>query len=277
VAQSRFNYFFTELPSGKVLIAGGASGPTASTTAEIYDPATRTWASAGTLPQPHGTSSSNGNSTRMVVLLGDPSECGQNCGKVLLVGDNPEGRAALYTPASDFVCTTTVTGSVGHVDVPDGSVTCVENATVNGSITVQPGGSLVLTNSRVTGGVSAQGSTGVRICGTQITNESTARGNGVVVTDTVGPVIVGDGTPSCPRNDIEGLVYLEGNHSVEVDTNRVNGSIILTGNTGSSVAPVVAANQVTGNLDCTGNVPLPTNQGRPNTVLGARTGQCAAL
>jgi hypothetical protein len=99
----------------------------------------------------------------------------------------------------------------------------------------------------------------------------------VVVTGTVGPVVVGDGTPSCPRNDIDGLVYLEGNHSVELDDNRVNGSVILTRNTGSALAPVVAANQVTGNLDCTQNVPLPTNEGRPNAVLGARTGQCAGL
>jgi 5'-nucleotidase len=213
----------------------------------------------------------------MVVLLGDPSECGQNCGKVLLVGDNAQGRAALYTPASSFVCTTTVTGQSGPVTVPSGSVTCVNNASVTGAITVEPGGSLVLTNSRVTGGVVSQGSTGVRICGSQITNPSGGRANGVVITGTVGPVIVGDGTASCPRNDISGGVYLDGNHSVELDTNRVNGTVVVTNNSGSPLAPVVAANQITGNLDCTGNVPLPTNEGRPNAVLGARTGQCASL
>ncbi|HEX2046174.1 MAG TPA: kelch repeat-containing protein [Acidimicrobiales bacterium] len=274
VNQTRFNYFFTELPNGKVLIAGGAPGTAggpAETTAEIFDPASRTWSSAGTLPNPHGSSSSLGNSTRMVVLSGDAGECGQNCGKVLLVGDNPQGAAELYTPA--FLCTTTVTGEVGNVTVPTGSVTCVNDAFVAGSITVQPGGSLVLTNSRVTGGVLSQGSTGVRICGSQITSDAGSRGNGLVVTGTNGPVIVGDGTPSCPRNDISGGVYLEGNDSVELDTNRVNGTVALIGNSG----PVVAANQVTGNLDCTDNDPPPTDEGRPNTVLGARTGQCASL
>ena len=90
----------------------------------------------------------------MVVLSGDPSECGQNCGKVLLVGDNPAGAAELYTPSSSFVCTTTVTGTVASVTVPAGSVTCVNGAFVTGTIIVQPGGSLVLNGARVAGIVS---------------------------------------------------------------------------------------------------------------------------
>jgi hypothetical protein len=270
VAQPRFNYFFTELPNGKVLIAGGA-GPAGnqSTTAEVYDPATRTWSSAGTLPAAFGSSSSNGNSTRIVVLAGAPAQCGDNCGKVLLVGDNPDGAAALYTPSSSFVCTTIVTGTVASVTVPAGSVTCVNGATVNGAITVQPGGSLVLNGARVGGGVISQGSTGVRICGSVVRSISIA--------GTVGPVVIGDGTAGCARNDIIGPVSLDANHSVEFDTNRVSGSISVTNTSGAPQAPVIAANQITVNLACDGNVPAPTNEGRPNTVLGARTGQCAAL
>ncbi|MDQ4069441.1 MAG: hypothetical protein M3203_08225 [Actinomycetota bacterium] len=276
VNQPRFNYFFTELPNGKVLIAGGApgnAGGPAETTAEVFDPATRTWSSAGTLPRPHGSSSSLGNSTRMVVLLGDPSECGQNCGKVLLVGDNPTGAAELYTPSSSFVCTTTITGEVGNVVVPSGSVTCINGGFVTGSITVERGGSLVLNGARVMGGITSQGSTGIRICGSQITGPRTS----VSISGTAGPVIIGDGTPACPRNDISGSVRLENNHSVELDTNRVSGNVALIGTSGSPVAPVVAANQITGGLDCFDNVPPPTNEGRPNAVVGPRTGQCAAL
>ena len=275
VAQNRFNYFFTELPNGKVLIAGGAGGATASTTAEVFDPVTRTWGDAGTLPSAFGSSSSNGNSTRMVVLSGDPGECGQHCGKVLLVGDNAEGRAALYTPSSSFVCTTTVTGTVANVTVPSGSVTCVNGALVTGSITVQPGGSLVLNGARVAGGIQSQGATGVRICGSQIRSATGTAGTAVSIAGTVGPVVIGDGTPTCARNDIVGQVILDGNHSVELDTNRVNGSVSVASTSGSRLAPVVAANQITGNLACTNNVPPPTNEGRPNTVLGATTGQCA--
>jgi hypothetical protein len=276
LAEPRFNYFFTELPNGKVLIAGGAGPTNPASTSEVYDPATRTWSSAGTLPNPHGSSSSNGNSTRMVVLTGTPAQCGENCGKVLLVGDNPAGAAELYTPSSSFVCTTTVTGTVASVNVPAGSVTCINGATVTGAVTVQPGGSVVLNGARVAGGVLSQGSTGVRICGSQIRSENRG-GTAIGIAGTVGPVVIGDGTAGCARNDIVGLVTLDRNHSVEVDTNRVSGSVSVTNTAGSPQAPVIAANQITVNLDCSGNVPAPTNEGRPNAVLGARTGQCAGL
>ena len=89
--------------------------------------------------------------------------------------------------------------------------------------------------------------------------------------------MVGDGTAGCAQNTILGGVELAGNHSVELDTNRVSGSVSLTSTSGTPLAPVVAANQVTGNLSCTGNVPAPTNEGRPNAVFGARTGDCALL
>jgi hypothetical protein len=40
---------------------------------------------------------------------------------------------------------------------------------------------------------------------------------------------------------------------------------------------VVAANTITGPLGCTGNEPPPVNQGQPNTVDGAKSGQCTDL
>jgi len=281
VAQARFNYFFTELPSGKVLIAGGAGGATAATTAEVYNPSTRTWADAGTLPSAHGSSSSNGNSTRAVVLSAnprtfayDPAVCGSNCGKVLVVGDNPTGAAELYTPAdvSLTACTTTVTGDSGPVVVPAGQVTCINNATVVGSVTVQPGGALVMNGAKVYYGVSAQGAAGVRICGSQIA--SSDAGVGLSVTGSFGPVVVGDGTAGCPRNDIVDNVSFAANQSLRFDTNRVTGRVSVVS---TASAPVVAANQIVATLDCSGNTPPPTNEGRPNNVFGGRTGQCAAL
>jgi hypothetical protein len=284
VAQARFNYFFAELPNRHVLIAGGAGGATASTTAEVYDPAGRTWSSAGTLANAHGSSSSNGNSTRAVVLSAsptafvfDPRVCGTNCGKVLVVGDNPNGAADLYTPGtvSLATCTTTVTGPSGSVTVPAGSVTCVTGAQVTGSITVQPGGALVLTNSMVTGGVQSTGAAGVRICGSQIRRPATG-GPAVAVTGSFGPVVVGDGSPGCARNDIAGAATFDANQSVRVDTNRVNGDLSVTFTAGGASGAVIAANQVTGGLACAGNTPPPADAGRPNTVLGARSGQCAA-
>jgi len=284
VAQTRFNYFYTELPNRRVLIAGGAGGATASTTAEVFDPTARTWSSAGTLANAHGSSSSNGNSTRSVVLSAsptsfvfDPRVCGNNCGKVLVVGDNAAGAADLYTPAAVplTTCTTTVTGSSGSVVVPAGSVTCVNGAQVTGSITVQPGGALVLTASMITGGVQSTGAAGVRICGSQIRNPATG-GPALSVTGSFGPVVIGDGTPSCPRNDILGLATFDANQSVQFDTNRVSGSVSITRTAGSTTGALIAANQITTGLACSDNNPPPTNGGRPNTVFGARSGQCAA-
>jgi hypothetical protein len=279
VAQTRFNYFFAELPNGKVLIAGGAG---AATSAEVYNPSTRTWSDAGTMANPHVSSSSNGNSTRAVVLSAnsrtfkfDPRVCGTNCGKVLVVGDNPSGAADLYTPAavSLAVCTTTVTGGSGPVVARAGQVTCVTNATVTGTVTIEPGGALVMTGSTVSGGVISQGAAGIRICGSQIT---VPRGGppALAVTGSFGAVVVGDGTAGCPRNDIVRGAVFDANQSVRFDGNRVSGPVFVTS---TASGAVVAANQITTDLGCTGNTPAPTNEGRPNQVLGARTGQCAAL
>lgn len=284
VAQTRFNYFFAELPNGKVLIAGGAGGATAMTTSEVLDPSTRTWADAGALPRAHGSGSSLANSTRAVVLSAnprtftfDPQICGQHCGKVLVVGDNSAGAAELYTPGSVSLaaCTTTITTTTASVTVPAGSVTCVNGALVPGPVTVQPGGALVLNGARVGGGVRSQGAAGIRICGSQITVPAGGE-PGLSVVGSFGPVVVGDGTPACPRNDIVRGVTLAANQSVELDTNRVSGGVSVARTAGSGSGPVVAANQVTLGLDCAGNAPPPTNEGRPNSVLGARSGQCAA-
>lgn len=281
VAQARFNYFFTELPNRRVLIAGGAGGATASTTAEVYDPTGRGWSSAGALANAHGSSSSNGNSTRAVVLSAsptgfvfDPRVCGTDCGKVLVVGDNPTGAADLYTPADVplAACTTTVTGPSGSIVVAPGSVTCVTGAQVTGSITVQPGGALVLTNSSITDGVRSTGAGGIRICGSHI--RGPAGGSALAVTGTFGPVVVGDGSPGCARNDILGAAIFDANQSVRVDTNRVNGDVSVTFTAGGATGAVIAANQITGALACSGNTPSPSNGSRSNSVLGTRAGQC---
>ena len=71
-------------------------------------------------------------------------------------------------------------------------------------------------------------------------------------------------------------------------TVRPGGGLIATGATivgpvrlvdsdTGPVAVVVAGNVVTGPLACTGNRPAPVNQGRPNSVTGPATGQCAEL
>ena len=92
-AGTRFNFTFAELPDGKALVAGGWTNPASLAdrrTAEVFDPATGQWSSAGRMHGEHGSSSSLGNSDRAVVLSSNPwrfearpEACAPNCGKVL--------------------------------------------------------------------------------------------------------------------------------------------------------------------------------------------------
>ncbi len=88
MSSARHSHTATRLADGRVLVAGGTANiSTAIGTAEVYDPATGNWSSAGTL-----VTARYGHAA---VLLGD--------GKVLVVGgtdgDNPLSSAELYDPA----------------------------------------------------------------------------------------------------------------------------------------------------------------------------------
>lgn len=101
----RFNFRYQVLPDGTAMIAGGTVPPAGPTnTTEIYDPATGQWHSGGDMPAVHGSSSSL-SKTDEAILLGVPrspnarsTACGPHCGKVLIVGNNPDGAVSLYTP-----------------------------------------------------------------------------------------------------------------------------------------------------------------------------------
>lgn len=107
----RFNFQQATLPNGQALIVGGFGGPAGAegltTTAEVFDPATSTWASAGSTTHLHGTSSSLANTHDAVVLSANPrafefgAACGSRCGRVLVLGDNLNDPVAdLYTPTA---------------------------------------------------------------------------------------------------------------------------------------------------------------------------------
>ena len=101
----------------------------------------------------------------------------------------------------------------------------------------------------------------------------------VTVTGTSGAVLIGSsdgGSPACGGNVIMGPVTLSGNSgSITVADNTIYGPVALTGNGGP--AAVVAANMVAGPLSCSANSASPTNNGKPNSVQGPASGQCAAL
>lgn len=88
MAQRRSFHTATALAGGRVLVSGGngerIAEPTA--TAELYDPASRRWASVAPLPKPAAQ--------HAAVVLAGPG-CGSACNKVLVVG---ERDAYLFTP-----------------------------------------------------------------------------------------------------------------------------------------------------------------------------------
>lgn len=63
--------------------------------------------------------------------------------------------------------------------------------------------------------------------------------------------------------------------TVDIEFNKVNGTMDVSGNT--DLATAIVGNQISGNLTCDGNSPPPIDDGFPNTVFGLKTGQCAEL
>ncbi|MDG4827312.1 hypothetical protein O7635_36165 [Asanoa sp. WMMD1127] len=140
-------------------------------------------------------------------------------------------------------CTTTITGTRNGVLVADG-VTCLDGATVRGAITVRPGATLLAINSSISGAVAASSAAAVHVY------DSTVNG-AVAVHGTTGSLAVVDST--------------------------IRGAVSLSGAGTPGFASVVAGNQVSGVLSCSGNNPAPINVGSANEVRGLAAGQCAAL
>lgn len=169
-----------------------------------------------------------------------------------------------------------VTGSV-DVTVP---TTLLPGTIVLGSINISGDGALNAEGARIIGAVNATGGTGLRMCDSTVLGRLSVDGmNGVVqIGDT-------DAGIPCEGNSIFGrATFMNNTGYLELDDNRVLGSVTLTDNTTTITVPPdnpeateVTANTIFGRLACTGNTPAPTNSGEPNTVFGSSTGQCAEL
>lgn len=143
----------------------------------------------------------------------------------------------------DPACDRTITGvHDGPVRLSDG-VTCVEDATVRGPVSVSAGASLVLTDTRLDGPLAA---------------------------DNPSLVHVDDAT-------VNGPVRIDGaTEDVVLRDSTVTGSVQLTNNT-TALAPLVGGLTVHGPLACSGNDPAPVDSGIANEVRGPISGQCAEL
>jgi len=102
IGAARNNHDTALLPSGKVLLAGGGRG---GVTSELFDPADNKWRSGGLLAVSRGSGHPQSSSYEAIVLSSnaarfeaDASVCGEDCGKVLVAGNNDDKSTELYTP-----------------------------------------------------------------------------------------------------------------------------------------------------------------------------------
>ncbi|MFN2505054.1 MAG: Ig-like domain-containing protein, partial [Acidimicrobiales bacterium] len=171
-------------------------------------------------------------------------------------------------------CTNNLTGRVqGPLVMTPGSW-CLRRAIVSGDVTVHPGAAVSLSQTSVAGGIVTDGAKAIGLCSVVV------RGT-VTIRNSAGFVLVGDHEQGCTGNVITGDLLLEGNIGGFAVGHNATGGLAARTNAGGGPLPEssraeIAGNRIRGDLSCTGNVPPPTNDGRPNVVTGARRGQCSS-
>ena len=177
-------------------------------------------------------------------------------------------------------------GTYQRVIVPQDGVCLSEGpVTIRGGVFVQQGGTLVFGSEEnpvhtatIDGGVHATNAMSVQI------HFSTVNG-GIDIRGGSGPF---GGPFDVTWNTIEDSVvnggYTEDGYNGFWNgfiRNSVHGSVNLIGNTVADPdGNEVVTNTIYGSLNCAGNDPAPQvgdSEGSPNTVTGAKTGQCAGV
>jgi hypothetical protein len=161
--------------------------------------------------------------------------------------DGSADSLSLVLSLPDPCTTTPVTSNASRVTVNSGELACVYGGSITGQVVVNPGGAVALRGATVGGAIQTNGASSVTICSSNVKT--------VNVGNSTGQVRIGGGlAPGCTGN-------------------AIGGSTVLTNNHGGVV---VGANQITGPLSCSGNVPAPTNNGLPNSAA-SKSGDCALL
>jgi hypothetical protein len=203
--------------------------------------------------------------------------------------------------AATYTCTSVFSGTTsGGVVVPSGATCNLQGATVNGTVSVAPGGRLISgSDTVITGGVSASHAGtdnadpfasgaedfSVIICNTTISGP-------VSISYSESQVLVGGTSSSgggCGGNNIAGSVTLSYNqgpvtlaeNSPNGDCNikncHIGGSVSISYNKiGPVLNPpvVVLDNKISGGLSCSNNGDI---SGSNNSTGGPKTGQCAGF
>ncbi|WP_344441679.1 Ig-like domain repeat protein [Kitasatospora nipponensis] len=225
----------------------------------------------GTLTPGGGTNCSRTQISTSNLLPGTHTINAQYSGDGNFLAGGPESTAQTVT------CTRTITGSVPNAVTAGSGSTCIVNATVGGAVHDTAGGALFISDSTIRGSILASNGTLLGVCGSTVTGAAN-------VTGASGFVVIGDpADDGCAANRITGAVSLSNNRGgAELVGNHIGGTLVVQGTTGTGPFPEdsraeIEGNTVGGSLNCSGNVPAPTNDGHPNTVTGARQGQCSSL
>ncbi|MET8312328.1 ExeM/NucH family extracellular endonuclease [Micromonospora sp. NPDC005173] len=199
----------------------------------------------------------------------DPATTGDNDLTMLVsyfaanspVTADPQPRSAVGQAGPQ--CTTTITGAYRKPLVVTAGLTCLENATIGGPVTVNPGASLVVTGGTISGPVYATRPVLFDLASATVSGPVTVTG--------------ATGQLNITKGKVNGPVSVTANTGgVRIDTVTVSGPITVNSNTGSQPV-VISANTISGPLACSGNTPAPANESRPNSVKGPASGQCARL
>lgn len=171
--------------------------------------------------------------------------------------------------------TQTISGNTGGLTVGNGQ-SVLFTGKANGNVTVRPGGALTVSGGTINGALTSSGAKAITVCRSSVAG-------GVSVSGTTGFVLIGDagddGSPTCAGNTITGGASLTNNTGgVELGGNaKISGGVTFNNNTGAGPAvedavPEIEANSITGGLTCSAN-PV-TDDHKPNTVTGTRSGPC---
>ncbi len=174
------------------------------------------------------------------------------------------------------ICDHTITGTVLTGLTLNGGSWCIRNADIAGAMNIGPSSTtVVMINSTVRSSINATNPDQIAFCG------NTIQGS-VGVTGATGFVLIGDTTDDdCAGNTIQGALNLYNNTgAVEVADNPRISSVSVYNNSGTGPYPEdkgaeIENNTIVGSLSCGNNVPAASNGGRPNTVSGRRSGECA--
>jgi len=218
------------------------------------------------------TLDATGRSTLTVPIL----QVGQNA-ITATYGGNDFFLDSTGSLTQTVTCSRTLTGrQPGGLDLTAGS-TCLNNATVNGRITIRSGAAVSISNSQLNGAITATDGLALTMCGSRVNGDIRISGSAKFV-------LLGDagddGAPACAGNTLNGSTTIFASRGqAEVSANTISEDLIINDNSGTGPdegrrRTQIEANTIGDDLFCFGNTPAPTNDGQPNSITGQGFGQC---